>query len=260
MKALVLSDLHISMEYVKYDIKRESFKKELERQIKEHYDIVLISGDVFEHSVIHYTNPFFFLNYFFNSKKVIFCLGNHEFAYEKYQDVINKWTFCSDKYRGNNIYCLDICNYVDIDNYRILGNVFWYDFSLNKNRLLMKGEIIDGWLDATIEDFDPIKENENCQNKIINNISDDKTNILLTHMVPHEQLNTFSIEEPDSVYNAYSGNADFLQKIENKNFKYAICGHTHRREIKTIHNINCINIGNDYFFRTHKIEYFIIEL
>ena len=77
-------------------------------------------------------------------------------------------------------------------NVNFVGNVFWYDFSLNKNPLVMQGEILDGWLDATIENFDPIHENIKCQKQIVDNLSKNMKNVLITHMVPHIKLNWFS--------------------------------------------------------------------
>lgn len=257
MKALILSDLHINQEYYNDIFGQKKYKKILENQIKEDFDIVLIAGDVFEHRIMNTKqNPFDILNFLFDEKEVVFCLGNHEFAYEHFNDVMKYWS----KFSNNNIHCLDVCNNVVINNVNFVGNVFWYDFSLNKNPMLMKGEIVDGWLDATIKEFDPIKENEINKNKILKSIDENRRNILITHMVPHWLLNSFSIDQEMSLYNAYSGNYDFLKEIKNKNIEYAICGHTHRRECKDIYGIHCINIGNDYYFKTNRIEYMIIEI
>jgi predicted phosphodiesterase len=81
-------------------------------------------------------------------------------------------------------------------------------------------------------------------------------------MVPHIELNTFSQEDPESPYNAYSGMKRFLLDIQDQgiNLTHAICGHTHRREMKTIWGIDCINIGNDYYFRTGKYSYWYLDL
>lgn len=264
MKLLILSDLHIPVEYVVNQFKLEIYKKKLQNQIKSNYDIVLISGDVFEHQVTKHKNVYEILNYLFDGKKVVFCLGNHEFAYEDYNSVITtydvQYKIFKEKYYDKDIICLDVCGQYNFNNYRIVGNVFWYDWSLNNCRTLMKGEIIEGWLDNTIENFDPLQEHNFCKQQIFNNIDKSKNMILLTHTVPHEFLNTFSKEQPTSPFNSYSGTKDFLKELNGLNFKYAICGHTHRREINEIYGIKCINIGNDYFFRTNKIEYFILDI
>ena len=264
MKVLILSDLHINIDFINTQFKLGKYKRILKNNIKEDYDLVLISGDTFEYYGVQYVNVFETLQYLFDSKPVVFCLGNHEFAYQDHQRVLNTFKIqheiFKEKFPEGEVTCLDISGYYDIENTRIVGNVFWYDWSLNHCRTLMKGEIIDGWLDATIENFDAMKEHENCKKQIMNSISEDKNHILLTHTVPYEKLNMFSIEEPNSPYNSYSGCVDFLNEIKDKNFKFAFCGHTHRRANLEVYDIQCLNIGNDYYFKTLKIEWSVFDL
>lgn len=264
MKILILSDLHIINDYIISQFKLEKYKRILEMNLPKDYDIVLISGDVFEHKATKYINVFETLQYLFDQKPVIFCLGNHEFAYEDHHSVIDTyWKQYNDfksKFPNNQITCLDISNYFDIGNTRIVGNVFWYDWSLNHCRALMKGEIIDGWLDATIENFDAEAEHIKCKERILNSIKEGMNHILLTHTVPHVTLNLFNIEEPYSPFNAYSGCDDFLIDLKNKNFKFAFCGHTHRRTNQEIYGIQCLNLGNDYFFKTNKIDWYLFDV
>lgn len=261
MKLLILSDLHIGNQFYRNEFSLLKYKRLLQTNIKEDYDMVVISGDVFQHTIMR-TNisPYSILNNLFNGKNVVFCLGNHQFAFESYNDVIEYWKKNQYNYNGNNVFCLDVIDKVIINDINFVGNVFWYDFSMNKNQFLMNGQIIENWLDASIQNFDPIKQNKLCQNKILSSLSKDKRNILVTHMVPHWTLNTFSIQQECSMYNAYSGNYDFLKKIKSFNIEYAICGHTHKRQIKQIYNIKCINIGNDYVFKNGKIVNLIVEV
>lgn len=261
MKALILSDLHISAEYYFSGFKNTKYKRILNDFIKDDYDIVIISGDVFECSIMRVNeNPFDLLNFLFNGKPVVFCLGNHEFAYQDYNKVIDYWNKMQNESKNKDIHCLDVENGVEIGDWKFVGNVFWYDWSLNQNQMLMKGEILDSWLDTTIKNFNAEKEHEKCKEQILKNVSKNKNNILVTHCVPHWSLNTFSIEEPYSAYNSYSGCKDFLNELKDLNFKYSFCGHTHRREIKEIYGIKCYNIGNDYLFKTNKIVNEIVEL
>lgn len=262
MKVLILSDLHLASTTLtdKFYLNKEKriIDMHLGSALKE-ADLVVISGDVVEASIIKAkTSPLEALYKLFE-KEVIFCLGNHEFAYQRHPDVIDFWK----KWKHDKVHCLDIDGRVEIGNYNFVGNVLWYDFSLNKNQLLMKGEIVEGWLDSTIQDFDPLIECQLCKEQIFKNLSKDKKNILITHMVPHIDLNTFSKENPYSIYNAYSGCERFLLDCQDSGcaeIEYAICGHTHRRECKEIWNVKCMNIGNDYFHRTHHIVYEVIEL
>ena len=49
MKILVLSDLHINIDFINTQFKLGKYKRILENNIKEDYDLVLISGDTFEY-------------------------------------------------------------------------------------------------------------------------------------------------------------------------------------------------------------------
>ena len=262
MNALVLADLHLAPNNLQPGFNLNKSKRIINNIILNdslsNADIVIIAGDVIESTIMTYYdyNPLDALYELFE-KPVIFCLGNHEFAYKKHADVIDYWS----KFKHDHVHCLDIDGCVNYGNCNFVGNVLWYDFSLNKNKTIMQGEIISNWLDSSIEEFDPLLECSKCKEQIFNNLSKEKKNILITHMVPHIELNTFSREQPDSPYNAYSGCERFLLDCKDKGFdiEYAICGHTHKREVKTISDINCINIGNDYFSRSNSIAKMLIE-
>ena len=58
----------------------------------------------------------------------------------------------------------------------------------------------------------------------------------------------------NEMYNTYMG------KDQGYDIEYAICGHTHRRECKEIWSIKCVNIGNDYYFRSGMISYMSIDI
>lgn len=263
MKALILSDLHLTPMVLFERFKTFKFKRIINdwyNLYKNEIDIVIISGDVVESSVMKYNKSPLDALYTIFEKDIVFCLGNHEFAFNKHADVLKWW----GQWKHPNVHCLDIEGHYQKDNYRFVGNVLWYDFSLNNCLQLMHGEILDGWLDATIEDFDPLLENTKCVNQIFNNCVHDSAinHILVTHMVPHIELNTFSYENPYSPYNAYSGMKRFILDVQDQgiNLTHAICGHTHRRECKTIWNVNCINIGNDYFGKSNNVAHMILDI
>ena len=164
--------------------------------------------------------------------------------------------FSDDTY---DCHCLDIIGHYDISSdIRIIGNVLWYDNTLKGISTQKDDFIVDEWLDSTIFNFTPSVNCDRCKKQIKNNVKNDAKNILLTHCVPHKDLNRFSIDEPFSKYNIYSGCADFLKELNN--VEWAICGHTHRKMNKVIHNINCVNVGNDYVHKTGTIEKFIFEV
>lgn len=259
MKTIVTADLHLNSKCLAEQFYLKKQKRIIDSIIPKDAELILIAGDVIESSILKYDiNPLEALYSLFE-RPVIFCLGNHEFAFQYHSDVIKYWS----KFKHPHVHCLDIEGNVNFGGKNFVGNVLWYDFTLNKCRLVMQGEILDGWLDATIKNFDPMKECQKCKDQILKNLSKEQNNILITHMVPHIELNAFSQEDPHSPWNAYSGCDRFLLDCQDSgcaNIEYAICGHTHRRECKEIWNVNCINVGNDYYHRTGTINYFTVDL
>ena len=261
MKLLVLSDLHFNGHLFHDRYFPTETRQRLLRCVPglPDADLVIIAGDVVENSVMDFnSNPLKVLYSIFQ-RDVVFCLGNHEFANRKHSDVLKYWRM----WKHPNVHCLDVEGHYVKGNYNVVGNVFWYDWSLNENSLVMKGEIHPGWLDSTIKDFNPLHEHEVCKQQIFDNLTKEAgmKNILLTHMVPHRDLNAFSYDEPYSPFNSYSGVKNFIQEVLDRGYtlEYAICGHTHRRAMKEISGVPCINIGNDYYFNTKKVESMVLE-
>ena len=259
MKILCLADLHLY--FVQNKEKITEYKKQLFNLFSTiKCDLILIAGDIFESTIMQtQLNPYKELRnlfYFLENIPIICCLGNHEFAYSNIIDVKKYYNSFLERY---NVHYLDIENYFEFKDLNIIGNVLWYDNSLKANSFIIDDKIDNTWLDSTIQNFIPSKECKQNKNLILNSIKQNKFNILLTHTVPHKNLNWFSIYEPKSKYNQYSGCFNFLNELNNKNIKYSICGHTHKYMNKFIKNIHCINIGNDYWNLNKNINYYLIE-
>lgn len=259
MKILALSDLHIH--FIFNPKAYLYYKKVVENKIANlDFDCIIITGDIFESSAINKWgfNPYETLRdlFSFTDAPIIFCLGNHEFAYNRINDVIKYYEANYDK--QFNVHCIDILNKYQIDNYNFIGNVLFYDNTLANNSLAVDDYIVKNWLDSTIIDFIPSIECNKRKEIIKNNIDKNKINILLTHCVPHEKLNWFSINEPNSLYNQYSGCKTFLEEL--KDIKWSFSGHTHKRICTEINGINCVNVGNDYFDEFDEIKYYIAEV
>lgn len=254
MKIFATSDLHIGYP------ESESIKLLQNIIKKEEPDVMVISGDIYDYRGI---NPFYELSKLDDTVQVVFCLGNHEFAY-RYIDMVHDHYKFNDRF--DNVHCLDIDDYVDIDNVRFTGNVLWYDGSLsNRKDVNEKLKNIDQtWLDSTIYDFFPVQENRKCIDKIKKSLNDyNGKSVLVTHTVPYWKLNAFCYDMPDGIYNIYSGVKDLFHN-DNINVDVAICGHTHRKTrleyTEDNKSIRCYNIGNEYFEKSGKIEYEIIEI
>lgn len=241
MKILCLSDLHICGSI---DLKYKYHW--IEKLLDDSIDIIVISGDIFEFHYQYMINPYQKLSKI-TDKPIICVLGNHEFVDNTIQDTLK---YYQDLYEPNkyNVHYLDVCGHYDINNFRFVGNVLWYDAEMRQydDQSVYdwggnKGTGNGYWLDRCIIDFDYKKENKSCVKQIKKNISSEKENILVTHCVPIEKMNGHILNK----LNIFSGMKDLLKDI---NVQYSISGHTHKRIIGLqVYNTFCINIGNDYY-------------
>ena len=246
MKILCLSDLHIN--------NSKDRKKKLRwiaSIIDDSVDIVVISGDIFEYTYQYNINPYQKLSEI-TDKPVICTLGNHEFVDNTIKDTLK---FYQDKYEPNkyNVHYLDVCGHYDINDFRFVGNWLCYDGSM---RCFESQNLYDwgngNWLDRRIVDFDYEKEHDRCKKQILDNVCDDKQNILVTHCVPNVNLNG---HPRTSVLNAFGGVENFLKEYD---FKYSISGHTHWKVVGLeLEGCKCVNVGNDYYEPFH---HFLLEV
>ena len=122
------------------------------------------------------------------------------------------------------------------------------------------------WLDYLIESWKDewLPYCERCKQEIKDNIKvvretngKETTIILVTHHVPHEKLN---LHASPHFYNAYSGVKNFLGELRREGFgvDYAICGHTHRRNVGAmIEGTLCVNVGDSNLY---PYEHFVFEI
>ena len=265
MNVLHLSDLHriIDPYYYPKRLKEQIKQGELIKDIVKinNIDVVAITGDIFEdwtkfylkhrHIINDVTSPYIKLKDLIGGEiPIVFCLGNHEYARYRIEDTIEAYTNCK---QVPNVYCLDVCNCVCINDVNFLGNVLWYDGNCSPHRtdgVQCCKHIDDSWLDCTIVDFDPIKENVKNVQKIKQSVDQNRTNVLLTHTVPYWKLNAFNYDQPGGIYNVYSGMRDLFNDHE-VYVEYALCGHTHRRSVVEHLYLDgrmteCYNNGSDY--------------
>lgn len=279
MKILSFADLHIDVwQYIDRPNYNHYQRQQIQDIVKEYNpDVITISGDVVDRYVrakefnMNF-NLYKFLNSFFFGKtesdvQIVFCLGNHEFAYSSVERTKEAFKNAEKENKDSNVHCLDIVGKYTIKDVNFVGNVLWYDGTCTVRNDASKyiKEIYDGWLDATIKNFDPIYEKTLCIEQIKNNIDENKKNVLITHMCPLYELNEHNFRDATSIFNIYSGYNNLFTDYDIY-VDYAICGHTHL-PVKCKHvyhdknkEINCYNIGNDYFFRYQKTLFQVIDI
>lgn len=230
-------------------------------------DVLVISGDV---SDLPTQNTFGYFGEF--DLPVVFCLGNHEFAFSSVKDTIEKYNHDYEVcvlHGVTNVHCLDTeKGHFDTHRVRFYGNVLWYDGSLcnlpNKDTYISK--IYDGWLDSSIRKFNPLGEHMKCveQIKYAQRTAHGRKLVLVTHCVPLRKLNLFDSDQPQSIFNTYSG-VDNLFDSYHIHPDVALCGHTHRRvvcehQMKSGKTVRCYNSGNDYFHKTGEVVFDELEV
>lgn len=241
MKILCLSDLH-RHENSRDFIKQNKWLENLWKQYQP--DIVVITGDVYEYD--SNLNPYSDLHKVLrgSSQPILCTLGNHEFAFNTTEKTLLKY---KGLYEPNiyNVHYLDVISFYDYEDKHFIGNFLGYDGSMKDYQ---DQKITDWanmkWFDQYIVDWDRewLSYCKKCQEEIKFHMAEDgRLNILCTHTVPHWELN---MHDRPSPFNAFSGVSNFLEQYE---FDYAICGHTHKRTIgKCINGCYCVNTGSHY--------------
>ena len=260
MKILCTSDLHMQHKHERVIDKL----RELVAQQKP--DVLVIAGDIVESSW-HNCNVYKLLSIAFPDTTVIFVLGNHEFFYCTVEETRGFYerTYKPNKY---DVHCLDVVGHYDVEGVRFVGNVLFYDGSMKSDSNQNLSKFADGrWADRTIKNFDWEEECRLNIARIKDNLpgpeDEIKTTILVTHCVPHVKLNTHTMSQ----FNAYSGVDNLFDRLSPKlgigshGIDWAVCGHTHRRSVGLrLNGCNCVNVGNDYYWNTLRVESYLIEL
>ena len=238
MKILALADLHFT------ERNHDSLDAAVEIAYKGKYDVTVIAGDVSEQSV---SDPYNLLLAF--PTPVVFCLGNHEFSRHTVKAVLEKYATLQEQHKDDMIWCLDVVPKVSMKDVTFMGNVLWYDGTLSTLPQGKRNEYMEHihpqWYDRTIVDFNPREENARCVERLLSLNDEPGVKVLVTHTVPHRELNAHEKFSPDSPFNIYSGMNNLFDRVHPD---IAICGHTHREVIAVLDGVRCYNVGNDYYW------------
>ena len=241
MRVLCLADLH-RLELDKLAVLEQD--QWIAGLLREHDpDVVVIAGDVFDET--SRVNLYEELTRLFGDRPVVCTLGNHEFFGHTVEAMLSRCRRLHDPNRWNVHYLDVVVGSYDFGDIHFLGNVLWYDGSMRTVLSQSMGKFAGGrWRGREIVDLDWTAGCGRCVDAILGNEPcDGKVGVLVTHCVPHVDLNGH-MSKVTSEFNAYGGVTWLLDKVT---AQWAICGQTHLRVVdRTINGIICVNVGNDY--------------
>jgi putative phosphoesterase len=257
MKIGVIADLHIdrgnkySPEDFEYCLIKTAQNKDIE--------LLLIAGDI--------SNNYQMTADYINKIKqllnipVLFIPGNHDF-----------WTNDTDRssleildFYLNMDECLIDRPYCINDEWAIVGNTAWYDYSygdskFSEERLAQRKYYGATWQDKEKIDW-PLNDQSMSELALKQTEKDlakvkDKKIILMTHIVTHSQ---FVVPTPHRIFdyfNAFIGTSKFNKLYNTYPIKYSIMGHVHFRKSVEEAGITyiCPCLGYERQWRTKDLQ------
>ena len=257
MKILCLSDLHLSeREISSIFLGPASCNSPVVGGIfsllrDEDPDGVIITGD----TVSNYQLPFLpnvLVSLFGKERKIFFCLGNHEFWGNSWENTLKILRVEKELKEFSNLYFLDLGDSFCTGNTLFIGGTLFFDGSMR----FRESQTIspwNGWQDFRIKniekDYSSIcsQYRERFKQQILeaNEKFDFPSVVLCTHHLSDKRLNGHT----PSVYSFYSGVDSLIPELPLTKGKehWFVCGHTHRRVITPLEKwVNGVNVGSDY--------------
>lgn len=249
MKIGIISDIHLD---INSDFDIISALDEVSRQ--QNCDMVLIAGDI--HSNAYKTVESIEKLNSLGSIVYKYVPGNHDLWNDnidiKSTDDIYK-IFLNDK----NCLCK---NPVELDNWVIVGDVGWYDYSFGNSDIYTFEEFekmkLDDktWQDSIKNCW--TKNNKSRTLKSLNSLEillekyKNKNKIVVTHMLPVKEFCVNDGRVMWQYFNAFLGSSAYEELYKKYNVNYAVCGHVHYRKTieknKTVYMCRCLNYHKEW--------------
>ena len=246
MKILCLADLHIGETQLQKALIGEltgHLLKIKALSLSENPDVIAVAGDLLPPGKAECISAVW-KQIFPAGIPVMTVIGNHDLWYSKFEDVLAKLR-CQSADNPDVIF-LDIQGSCRIGNVNFVGGMLGFDGSMRYR----ESQQITPWnsfRDYKIPDIESryMEINYYYVEKITAGIQTGRSNVLITHHIPHRYLSGHAPNE----YSFYSGMRDIVSELplDAAQEHYLICGHTHSQVITDIApNIHGINVGNDY--------------
>ena len=253
----MISDLHIDRHN---KLMPKDYEQALVAVIKQQkIELLLIAGDVSNHYKL--TQSFVKEIEMQTKIKVLFIPGNHDF-----------WSMDTDATSSEILdtyikmdNCLIDEPYVINDEWAIVGNTGWYDYTYAHSKFSLERIARRKYYGATWQD--KVKIDWEIEDKKLSMIAakqamkdidkvKDKKIILMTHIVTHRK---FAVPMPHRIFdyfNAFIGTSDFDEIYTRYDIRYSIMGHVHFRNAFEENGVTyiCPCLGYQREWRTSHIE------
>lgn len=168
--------------------------------------------------------------------KVCAVTGNHEMWGRKLGDYNDSWDVIDHfNFHAPTISVME--NPYEFDNWVVLGNMGWYDYSTAEpyftDKQLDKMNYNGGrWNDIVYCNWKGIS-NKEVANSLLDNLKDqletykNKNIILMSHVVPYKECVTVKHDKTWNYFNAFIGNMNIGKLADEYGVKIAHFGHTH---------------------------------
>lgn len=226
----VISDLHVDINFVEGDkIEDAIIKVILEKKV----EILIIAGDISN----DYVKSLEVVDYIEEKTtcKCLFVPGNHDLWNMEHEDLIHT-SVIYERLKAHDS-CLCDAPYVINDEYVVIGDVGWYDYSFGSNAYTREAFLLGKQSDRQWQDKKYIRwhisDEEKTQvfyKKLSEQLQQysDKKVIFVTHMVTHKQMTVPLPKENWDYFNGFLG-SDRYSQLFSDNVKYVIMGHVHYR-------------------------------
>ncbi|MBE6328313.1 MAG: serine/threonine protein phosphatase [Bacteroidales bacterium] len=245
MKIQYASDLHLEFS--------DNWRYLRETPLKVTGDVLVLAGDIGYLGDDNYCNHPFWDWASENYKRVICCMGNHEFY--KYFDIAKlEDGYCMEIRHNIHSYYNAV---VSIDDVDFIISTLWADIPLREayyteqvitdfRRILYNGELL------TFADFN--REHERCLKFIKTAVekSEAKCKIIVTHHVPSFQMQCPKFEG-SPVNGAFT--VELQDYIQSSNIDFWIFGHSHYNIDKLIGKTQCVSNQLGYVFHGENMSF-----
>ncbi|GAU79475.1 metallophosphoesterase [Fusibacter sp. 3D3] len=226
----IISDLHVDVNFIEGDTIEDALLKVIHEKKLE---VLIVAGDISN----DYVKSLEVIDYIEQNTpcKCLFVPGNHDLWNLEHEDMIHT----SDIYEQLKAHdsCLCDAPYILNDEYVIVGDVGWYDYSYGSDAYTLDQYLLGKQSERQWQDKKYIKWHVSDKEKTLEFYEKlamqlsrypDKKVIFVTHMVTHQRMTVPLPKENWDYFNGFLGSGQYGELFHDQ-VKYIVMGHVHYR-------------------------------